>query len=275
MRIWIIAELTFREAARRKILWTALLLGLAFLTLYGLGLHLMLTGPAAQASALERREGTNALLIVGLYAVNFLMVMMTVLSSVDTLPGEIASGIIQSIAIKPVNRWEVVLGKWLGFVAMLTLYILLMAGGVLTLTGVLAGYTAHNVAPGLGLMWMEGLLLLSMTFLWGTRFSTLATGVLTFGLHGLAFIGGWIEEFGALSHSQAAVKLGVITSLIMPSEALWRRAASEMQSPVVNALGVSPFGGASVPSTAMVIYAGLFLIAAFSLTLRRFSRKDL
>ena len=275
MGVWVIAELTLREAARRKILWAALLLGLAFLTLYGFGLHLMLTGPAAQAAALERREGTNALLIVGLYAVNFLMVMMTVLTSVDTLPGEIASGIIQSIAIKPVNRWEVVFGKWLGFVAMLTLYILLMAGGVLVLTEVLAGYTAHNVVPGLGLMWMEGLLLLSMTLLWGTRFSTLATGVLTFGLHGLAFIGGWIEEFGALSHSQAAVKLGVVTSLIMPSEALWRRAASEMQSPVVNALGVSPFGGASVPSTAMVIYAGLFLIATFSLALRRFSRKDL
>lgn len=275
MRIWVIAELTLREAARRKILWAALLLGLAFLTLYGLGLHLMLAGPAAQASALERREGANALLVVGLYAVNFLMVMMTVLTSVDTLPGEIASGTIQAIAIKPVSRWEVLSGKWLGFVIMLTLYILLMAGGVLVLTYVLAGYTAHNVVPGLGLMWMEGLLLLSMTFLWGTRFSTLATGVLTFGFHGLAFIGGWIEEFGALSHSQAAVKLGLITSLIMPSEALWRRAASEMQSPVVNALGVSPFGGASVPSPAMVVYAGLFLIAAFGLALRRFSHKDL
>ena len=52
MGVWVIAELTLREAARRKILWAALLLGLAFLTLYGFGLHLMLTGPAAQAAAL-------------------------------------------------------------------------------------------------------------------------------------------------------------------------------------------------------------------------------
>ena len=71
------------------------------------------------------------------------------------------------------------------------------------------------------------------------------------------------------------MSLGLITSFVMPSEALWQRAASEMQSPVVNTLGVSPFAGASVPSAAMVVYAGLFMIAAFSLALRRFSRKDL
>ena len=44
MRVWVITELTLREAARRKILRAALLLGLAFLTLYSLGLHLSAAG---------------------------------------------------------------------------------------------------------------------------------------------------------------------------------------------------------------------------------------
>ena len=275
MKAWVIAELTLREAARRRVLWAALLLGLAFLALYGLGLQLMLNGPGAQATALERREGTNALLMVGLYAVDFLMVMMIVLTSVDTLPGEISTGVIQSLAVKPLKRWEVVVGKWLGFAAMLTVYVLLMAGGVLVLTYILSGYTAHRILAGLALMWMEGLLLLSMTVMWGTRFSALTTGVLTFGFHGLAFIGGWIEEFGALAHSQAAVKLGVLTSLIMPSEVLWRRAAVEMQSPLVNAIGASPFSNASVTSATMIVYAGLYLVTVFSLAVRLFGRKDL
>ena len=275
MGIRVIAELTFREASRRKILWAALVLGLAFLALYSLGLHLMLSGMDANAGPIERREGANALLIVGLYAVNFLVVMMVVLTSVDTLAGEIASGTIQSIVIKPMSRWEVALGKWLGFAAMLTLYILLMAGGVVALTYFITGHTAHNIVFGMGLMWMEGLLLLSVTFLWGTSFSTLATGVLTFGLHGFAFIGGWIEEFGALSQSHSAVKAGVIASFIMPSEALWRRAAFEMQSPLVNALGVSPFSNASVPSAGMIVYALVYGGVAFGLALRCFGRKDL
>jgi len=61
----------------------------------------------------------------------------------------------------------------------------------------------------------------------------------------------------------------------MPSESLWRRAAFEMQSPVVGALGFSPFSNASVPSGAMVAYAGLYLVAALGLALRCFRRRDL
>jgi hypothetical protein len=48
-----------------------------------------------------------------------------------------------------------------------------------------------------------------------------------------------------------------------------------MQSPVVGALGFSPFSNASVPSLAMVAYAGFYLVAALALALRRFGRRDL
>jgi len=39
MGVWIMAEVTFREAARKKILWMALAAGGAFLILFGTGLH--------------------------------------------------------------------------------------------------------------------------------------------------------------------------------------------------------------------------------------------
>ena len=35
MGAWILAGVTFREAARKKLLWMALLAGLAFLALFG------------------------------------------------------------------------------------------------------------------------------------------------------------------------------------------------------------------------------------------------
>ena len=61
----------------------------------------------------------------------------------------------------------------------------------------------------------------------------------------------------------------------MPSEALWKRAAHELQSPLVSALGFSPFAAGSYPSLAMLIYSGLYLATAFFLAVRRFSRRDL
>ena len=39
MNTWIIAGITFREAARKKLLWTALIAGIGFLALFAVGLH--------------------------------------------------------------------------------------------------------------------------------------------------------------------------------------------------------------------------------------------
>jgi len=139
----------------------------------------------------------------------------------------------------------------------------------------MAGVTARHLARGLSLMWMESIVLLSVVFVFATYFSTLTTGVLTLGLHGLAFLGGWIEQFGAITQTPRAVNVGIIASVLMPSEALWRRAAFEMQSPLANSLRISPFSTLSVPSMAMVFYALLYLAIALAVAIRRFSQRDL
>ncbi len=122
---------------------------------------------------------------------------------------------------------------------------------------------------------MESLLLLSLTFFFGTWFSTLTNGALALGLHGLAFLGGWIEQAGAMTHTPKALEVGVIASVLIPSEALWRRAAFEMQPPLATALQLSPFSGASVPSAAMIVYAALYTITFLLLAIRRLQTRDL
>lgn len=276
MGVWIMAGVTFREAARKKMLWMALAAGGAFLILFATGLHFQAKDFAAHGmSPVLRREISTTMLTMGLYAVDLLTVLMTILTSVDTLSGEIASGTIQAVATKPVSRWQVLLGKWIGFAGMLTAYIAIMVGGVNAVTYIMAGVTARHLLSGLLLMWMESLVLLSVTFAIATYFSTLTSGVLALGLHGLAFLGGWIEQFGAITQTQRAINVGVIASIIMPSESLWRRAAFEVQSPLASAMRISPFGTLSVPSPAMVAYAGAYLVIALMIAMRRFSQRDL
>jgi Cu-processing system permease protein len=277
-----IARLSFREAARRKILLAALLLGLLFLAVYGLGFHFIMREvekDIGSMQVLELNQIRNFLLMAGMYVVNFLTVMMIVLTSVDTLSGEIASGTIHTLVSKPVRRWEIVMGKWLGFAVMVSLYLLLMGGGVMGLVYLRSGYSAPHPFSALALIWLNALVMLSVSLLGGAYFSTLANGVLVFGLYGVAFIGGWIEQIGSFlpnpSASQIAINLGIITSLMMPSEALWKRAAHELQSPLVSALGVSPFTTNAYPSSAMVVYAVFFLVLAFTLAVRRFGKRDL
>ena len=276
MGVWIMAGVTFREAARKKMLWMALAGGAAFLILFSTGLHFQSREFVKQGvSPVLRREISFTMVTMGLYAVDLLAVLMTILTSVDTLSGEIASGTIQAVATKPIPRWQVLVGKWIGFVGMLTAYIAIMVGGVNAVTEVIAGVTARHLASGFLLIWMESVVLLSVTFAFASYFSTLTSGVLALGLHGLAFLGGWIEQFGALTQTQSAVNVGVVASLIMPSESLWRRAAFEMQSPLASSLRISPFSTLSVPSMAMIVYAGIYLTIALMISIRRFSQRDL
>lgn len=285
--IWILARMTFREAIRRRIVLTGLLLGLCFLIIYSLGFHFIigqvrlaekaaeLEGSQQALARIAETEGANTLLLAGLYAVTFLSIAIGALLAADTLAGEINSGVIQTIITKPIRRSDVVFGKWIGFAMLLGLYFLLIGGGTVLSVWVQSGYTPRNLFPGLGLIYMEALLVMTISMACSSAFSALATGGIVFGLYGLAFIGGWIEQFGALMQNQTAVKIGIIASLIIPSETLWRRAAFEMQTPLSAVLGMSPFGTFSVPSPLMIVYTAIYLLAALSLAIRVFHKRDI
>lgn len=282
--IWILTKLTFREAMRRRIMLAGLVLGIAFIVIYSIGLHFILAQikivavaniPSQSAANVLNVESMNTLLMAGLYAITFLAIAMAALLGADTLAGEINSGTVQTIVTKPIRRADVVLGKWLGFAGLLGLYVLLMAGGVVLSMFLQARYVPDNLLAGLGLIYMESLLIMTITLMCSAAFPALATGGIVFGLYGLSFIGGWIEQIGAAIHNDTAVKVGIVTSLIIPSETLWRRAAFEMQTPLASVLGVSPFGATSVPSVLMVIYSVLYLISALALAIRIFQKRDL
>jgi len=282
MRTLIFARLTFLEAARRKILLAAFLLGVLFLVVYGVGFHFIMADLERSSygmSLLERREVQGFLFTAGLYVVNFLTVIMTVLTSVDTISGEIQSGTIHTLASKPVHRQEVLLGKWLGFAGMITLYLLLMAGGIGAIVYLRAEYIVRNPLLSFGLLWLNALIVLSVSIFGGTFLSTLANGVLVFGLFGIAFIGGWIEQVGSFLPNAVnrltATNVGIITSLILPTESIWRRVAYEIQSPLIASLGFSPFVARSVPSPLMIVYAIIFLTVILFLAIRQFNRRDL
>ena len=145
----------------------------------------------------------------------------------------------------------------------------------MALVYLIAGYVPPNALRGIALIWMNGLLVLSISFLGGTTLSTLANGVMAFGLFGVAFVGGWVEYIGWFTRNQVVVNIGIISSLIFPSEALWKRAAHIMESPLVAALGFSPFTSASPPSPIMVWYALIYTALVLALAVRRFNKRDL
>jgi len=233
---------------------------------------------AAQEGAgnpVEMRIAATVLTVAGLYVVNFLVTAVAILLPIDSLSGEIGSGVIQTLASKPIDRAAIVVGKWLAYLGMTAAYLALLGGGVLLTMRLFADYTAPAVAAPLALMLLGAAVMLTITIAGGVRLSTITNGIVAFGFYGVAFIAGWIEQILSLFQNTTARYVGTVVSLVSPSDAMWRRAAYEMQ-PVTTALfQAGPFGVASVPSAAMIAWTLLFVVGVLAFGAWQFRRRPL
>src|SRR5262245_4045535 len=291
-----IAALTLREAQRRWLLLTGVLLGAAFVLVYATGFWFIVQhascGPRVRPcttpfQALQFRGGLNMGAIVGLYVANFLTLITAVLLPIDTLSGEIASGVTQTLASKPIRRASIVLGKWLAYWILIALYILLTAGGVILAVWAIsaivsggAGFVPPFAVRGLALMLLEATVMLTISIAGGTRFRTVTNGMFALGIFGLGFLGGWVEQLGVMLVDGEAGRLvirniGTIISLIVPADAIWRLAAYHMLPSFARNLAITPFSSMYPPSGAMVVWAIGYVLVVAVIAVRQFNDRAL
>jgi Cu-processing system permease protein len=272
----LIARLTWLETRRRRIALAALVCGLLFLAVFASAMYFGF-GRAVQqgGEAMEMRIAATVLTVAGLYVVNFLVTAVAILLPIDSLSGEIGSGVIQTLASKPVDRAAIVVGKWLAYLAMTAVYLALLAGGVLLSMRLFADYTAPAVFAPMGLMLLGATVMLSITIAGGVRLSTITNGIVAFGFYGVAFIAGWMEQILSLFGNSTARHVGTVVSLLSPADAMWRRAAYELQPVTAVIFQAGPFGVASVPSAAMIVWALLFVAAVVVFAAWQFRRRPL
>ncbi len=278
MATFVIARLTIREAQRRRLLWVAVIMGAAFLLVFGLAFHFIQLDIERFPTDGDQPTFVSALLLTaGLYAVNLLVNVVAVLVSVTTISGEIESHTIDAIVTKPIPRWQVVIGKWLAFAVLVLIYLAALVGGLMLIVYFRSGFLLENIGLGVLMMALAALLVLTVSIAGGTRLSTISNGVLTFMLFGLAFLGGLVEQVGALIRNQAAVNVGIISSLIMPADSLWKKASAYFQSGAAsnNPFELGPFAAITEPSSFMVGYAIAYLTALLLFALLSFTRRDL
>ena len=283
-RVACIARFTLQEAMSRRIILAGLLLSAAFVALFALGFWFAYD-KAVEVSgtgASRTLPGVAAALltVMGLYAISFLASFLALFLSVGAISGEVDSGTILAILARPVRRVEFVLGRWLAYAALLGAYVVLMVGLLLLVAKVVAGYEVTDAPPAVGLMVLQALVLLTLSLLGSSRLPTLANGVVVFSLFGLAWLGGIIEFIGDLLRNDAMTNLGIVVSLLVPSDALWRGASFYLQAPSLRAIGNAanggiPFLGTTPPTTAMIVWSIGYVAVALAASILAFSRRDL
>lgn len=273
-----IAALTFKEMLRKRILLIGALLTLAFLALYGTGLHYAGKELTRMGNPLIRFGASSQLLSAGLYFSSFILAFLSIFSAVGTISGEIENGVLHAIVPKPIPRRDIVLGKFLGYGSILAIYAGLLFVAVVTAGRVFLGTPTSLELAAVGFFVLEPLLLLALTLLGTTLLSTLANGVTMVMLFVVGMVGGLIEQIGVMVKSSSMVTIGIVTSLVMPADSIYRKASAALfadAGSLLPAAQLGPFSSASAPSIWMVVYVGMYLIAALILAVRTFAGRDI
>ncbi|HEX5271258.1 MAG TPA: ABC transporter permease [Gemmataceae bacterium] len=126
-RVWAIARLSFKEAVRRKVLWVFLIL-----------LLIVLFGSWFIPNKPENQVRTYVQVVFG--GMTILMLILAALIASFGIPDDIRHQTIHTILTKPVQRFEIFAGRFLG-------YVVLMTGALIFVSAFALLYVLRNINP--------------------------------------------------------------------------------------------------------------------------------
>lgn len=200
-----IAQQTIREALRRRVMWVFLIIGLFLIAL----------GPVF--GFLSPRDSQTVLRSLGLAAILLAGLFITIVTCIYLIPVEIERRTIYTVLSKPVQRYEFVLGKFLG--GFLTVFINIAAMGIVFLAMLYFQEGRHvpvEMVKGVVLTFFQLLLLAALTIF----FSTFATPVVNFFLSfGIFLVGNLSSVTDSLttSHNVVARTVGTVVHYVLPN----------------------------------------------------------
>ena len=270
-----IAAFTFKEALRRRLVLAGAVLTAGFLVLFGFITHALVNQTANDP--LIAAAGHVAGAMVGVYLARSFSGLLAILVAVGAISSELESGAIQSVLVRPIPRSMVVLGRFVGYGGMLVLYTLCLQGLVLLLAHVIGGSNIAHPLAVLGLLCLEPLMLLGLTLLGSTVLPTLANGAAAVLLYGAAVIGGFLKQLTAFGAPMALAHIGLVTSLLLPADAVYRKAFAVASRPVASAVlqrFMGPLGAAVPPGWWLVFYGVCYIVAMVALASWSLSRRN-
>ena len=294
----VVARWTLLEARRRRLLAAGIALSVAFIVLFALGFALLYHAQQRDLLSAQAQGGLpggfdastellvmyTALVVLGLYGVQFLAVLLGLFLGVASVSPEIDSGALHAVLARPLSRLEYLLGRFLALAGLLAAYVVVMSSALLLTARIVAGYQPGNVPKVVGLMVLQVFVLLAVSLLGSTVLPTLANGVVMLALFGLAWLGGIIGFIGTIPPgNELMANLGTAVSLLLPADAVWRGASFHaLPTSLLAAQSFAggpdfelPFASTTPIAPAMLTWAVAYPVACLALAVAAFRRRDL
>ncbi|MGI2326755.1 ABC transporter permease subunit [Planococcus sp. YIM B11945] len=288
--MWTISKITLREIITKRIFLITIIMTIVFLALYGTAIYFAGKEAPEMRNAVQSTETfmmqqfvASQLLGVGLYFSSFITALLAIMSSVSSISGEVSSHQIDTWLMRPISRSEFVLGKFFGLAFLMIVYAACLFFSIILLhQGIGVDWMALDFEPlqlikAVSVFAIQPFVLIAFGLLLSTRMTTLNAGIVAIILYGASFIGGFIEQFGAIIEKASLVNIGIIMSLVFPIDSMYRKMTVFLFDTTDNPLSMAQggmFTSISTPANIMIWYALLYGAAAVCFSIYSFKNRD-
>jgi len=275
-----IIKLTLKEVVNKRIIHLGITLTLIYILVYGTGLYYTAKDMVFEGeNFLWGQQIGYQFLTLGWYVSTLMVGSIAIVTGAGSISQEIENGTILGLASSPIRRRDIMLGKFFAYSIVTSLYSILIIAAIMALDVYFFNLMLDPQAAVAGLIIFALLpvTLLGLTILFSSVMSTMTAGISSFMFFLVTVIGGFIEQVGALMGNASMVNVGIIASLLLPTDAVYRLALAQATGTMghKSILDLGPFGNASSPSTLMLIYTMVYIAALLIAAIYYFDRRDL
>jgi ABC-type transport system involved in multi-copper enzyme maturation permease subunit len=277
--IGVIAALTLKEAARRRVLRALAALTVLLLSLSAWGFSRIDTEFGGLTTG-EARMVASIVLNLVMFGLSLIAALGTAFLAGPTLSGEFESGISLAMLARPVRRGWILLGKWLGLVVFGSGFVAVAGLAQLIIVKVTVGYWPPHPLTGLALLAGQATVLLTLGLLLSAVVSPMASGVVAVGLFGASWIAGVVGTVGEDLGNESVARVGTVSRALLPTDGLWQGTMNAFQDPsamaqLTSGAGASPFISANSVTLAYLAWSATWIALILALAGVALARRDL
>jgi ABC-type transport system involved in multi-copper enzyme maturation permease subunit len=283
--VGVIAALTLRETARRRILWVLLGLSVSSVLLVGWGVDRLVAGARDEGiTELQIQIGVSQVLIMIAFMFSFVLAMSAAFLAAPAIASDVETGTVHALLARPLRRAELVVGRWLGLSIVIAGYAVISGLLAIAVVWLISGHMPPEPLVALTFLAFQSIAVLTLALALGTRLPAIGAGAITVVLFGLGWFVGVLGGVAAVFDAAPLARLAEVVGVILPTDGLWRGVIYGLEPPLVllmlagrepENVAASPFYADTPPPAEFVAWAIVWVVLVLLAGIALFRRREL
>jgi ABC-type transport system involved in multi-copper enzyme maturation permease subunit len=282
--VLVIARLTLREIARRRILWVLGILTVVSVAFVGWGVsRLVGLSRTNDVNAYELEIAVSQILILIAFMFSFVLAMSAAFLAAPAIASDVETGTVLAMLARPMHRADLVVGRWLGLAIVVAAYAVFSGALAIFVVRFISDYSPPSTLIALVFLAFQAVAVMTMALALGTRLPGIAAGAVTVVLFGLSWFTGVLGSLSNAFGVRALAGVGDAMRVAFPTDVLWRGVIYGLEpSQVVLATrqagrvaASNPFFADQPPATAFIVWSVVWVGLVLGLGAWLFRRREL